>query len=319
MPCARPLVLPGLLLLVACTGPAGSLPSEPGPSSPGRDVRHAAEPIASPSPGILDTTLPFVSGPASNLFLAVPRTAELFMVPGAGTGIGNPVLGPGPEYLVFHDRDGHIVAWDPRSDLNILIEGEPGRDLSAPSVAERGDGLVYHGPEQLYFWQRISRPSSGTWPLRGRTRRFPAVSAWARAGGGLAEAWADAALRQVLLRNVRGEVALADLQDDSVRTLRTGDLGPIRSCSISPSGRRLLLESARGLHAYDPETRRLDSLPEVDLALGGPGATLGSWQAEDGFLAQIRNASGQSRYLLSLWPSGRVISAWSLNDFSGLR
>jgi hypothetical protein len=123
-----------------------------------------------------------VSGPASNLFLAVPRTADLFMVPGAGTGIGNPVLGPGPEFLVFHDRDGRIVAWDPRSDRNSLIEGEPGRDPirrgtgRRPPLSRACTALpLATGPETLVRNMAPSRPHPSVSGGRGvgQGRRWP--------------------------------------------------------------------------------------------------------------------------------------------------
>jgi len=317
MPRARSPAFTGLLILVGCSGIPQTPTPPPDANGPGRADQLATALVASATPGILDTNLPFISGEASNLFLALPRNAEVVMVPGAG--IGNPVLGPGPESLVFLDRDGRINAWDRRSDRNILIEGEPGRALSGPSVSGRGDGLVFHGPEHVFLWQRVARPALGPWPVRGRTVRLTAASAWARDGGDVAEAWADADLRAILVHNEQGEVALADVRDNSGRTLRTGDLGPVRSCSTPPSGRRLLLESARGLHAYEPESRKLDALPEIDLALGGARGDARYVADGDGFLAHTRTSSGASRHVLGLWPPGRVLSARATNDLSGFR
>ncbi|MEB3238203.1 MAG: hypothetical protein VKO64_11340 [Candidatus Sericytochromatia bacterium] len=305
----------GLLAMVACAaGPGdGTMPL---PADAHDPVSEASQP--SPT-GIFDTTVPFVADTASNLYLLLPRRAECLRISGTGSGIGNPVLGPPPENFIFHDRDGRILAWDMLAARNILIEGEPGRNLSGVSVSTDGKRLAFHGPDQLCLWHRVPRPDHGPWPLRGRTTRLPTVAAWAAPGGGLAEAWGDAEIRTILVRNRRGEVALVDIEDGRIRTMRTGDLGPIRSCSMSPSGRRLLLESARGLHAYEPETRKLDALPEIDRVLGGPNAILGSWQTEDGFLAHKYTPSGRSRHIIGLWPTGRVLSAWAMDDFSELR
>ena len=292
----------------------------PGDSSPPFPSPAAAPPATADASRLHDLTIPVSIAPASGLYLLEARTGEIAAVPGAGTCLSNPIPFDGDRYVVY-DRAGQIEAWDHERQACWHVEGEPGRSRwQAPSAHVEGTSMLFHDDLDVVRWSRVPRPPRGAWPLRGTLDRSGLARAWGRDHLGIAEAWADERLDRVALRGNDGALAVFRWPGGPIRNLLPAPLGsaphalgPVLSCNLSPSGRHVLIEGPTGLYRYDLESRLVDPMPEIDLALGGSVAGLANWLREDGFLARSKGPAGQERFVLGGWATGKVWSVWSLN------
>ncbi|MEB3299411.1 MAG: hypothetical protein VKO21_08005 [Candidatus Sericytochromatia bacterium] len=294
-----------------------TLATGPAPAAPpaALEAPSAFSRRLAPRPGILDTTIPFDAGEPPYLHVLPPRSVTPLLLSQVGPGVEHPVAGAAGEPYVFFSRRGSILAWDALRSLVVLVDGLPGRTLlSRPSVNADGSAMLWHDPATLYLWQRIPKPREGRWELRGSSRRIPMAGRWATPLGGLAEAWGNDKLDRALLRSGNGRVALLDLSRRVLLTLRTDALGPVRSCSISPSGKLLLLATDQNLWVFEPDRQAIAGLPETNRALGQATLREATWITDEGFLATGRRSAQDRRFLLVRWPSERLLGAFAFND-----